>query len=257
MVQAVGRSDPGLVRTSNQDRILIDGELGLYLIADGVGGHSHGEAAAELAVTAGQYFIRASRDSLDASWPFGFDVDRSMNENRLMTALQLANRQICHLRSTSSEHAAASSTIVGVLVEGSRATIGNVGDSRVYLMRNNLLKQLTIDDTWVGQLIRSGALTEAQAKTHAMRNVVTQAMGLETIEVHTCEKDLEEGDLLLLTTDGVHGVIEHPALCSMLSSCRNMEDGVKRMIEAALDQGGPDNASCILLHYSAGNHRNR
>jgi serine/threonine protein phosphatase PrpC len=252
MVQSVGLSDPGLVRTSNQDRILVDDALGLYLIADGVGGQSHGDTAAEMAVSSGQYFIRATLDSLDATWPFGYDVDRSMNENRLMTAIQLANREICNLKSKSSEHAGASSTIVGVIVGGARATVGNVGDSRVYLMRDNVLKQLTIDDTWVGQLIRSGALTDAQAKNHSMRNVVTQAMGLESIEVHTCEEDLKEGDLLLLTTDGVHGVLEHPALCSMLSSCRNLEDGAKRMIEAALDQGGPDNASCILLRYSEG-----
>lgn len=250
MVQSVGLSDQGLVRTSNQDRILVDRGHGLYLIADGVGGHSHGEAAAEMAINAGQYFIHATSDAFDASWPFGYDVERSLNENRLRTAIQLANRQICKLRTASPDHASAGTTLVGVMIDGSRAAIGNVGDSRVYLLRNGVLEQLTIDDTWVGQLIRGGALTEAQAKTHAMKNVVTQAMGLETIEVHICELDLEHGDLLLLTTDGVHGVLEHSAMCSMLSACRNLEDGAKRMIEAALDQGGPDNASCILLRYS-------
>jgi serine/threonine protein phosphatase PrpC len=253
MVESVGLSDRGLVRTSNQDRILVDSVLGLYLVADGVGGYSHGETAAELAVTSGQYFVRASRDSLDASWPLGYDVSRSMNENRLMTAIQLANRQICQMKTTSPDHASAGSTIVGVIVDGARAAVGNVGDSRVYFMRNGVLKQLTIDDSWVGQLIRSGALTEMQARNHSMRNVVTQAMGVEPIEVHTCEQELEDGDLMLLTTDGVHGVLEHAALCSMMSGCHSLEDSAKRMIEAALDQGGPDNASCILLRYTRDN----
>jgi PPM family protein phosphatase len=135
-------------------------------------------------------------------------------------------------------------------VEGSRATIGNVGDSRVYLLRHGVLRQLTIDDTWVGQLVRGGAITEAQARTHSMRHVVTQAVGVETIEVHTCEEELEDEDLLLLTTDGVHGVLEHAVVCSILANCRSLEDGGKRLIEAALDQGGPDNASCILVKYS-------
>src|SRR6185437_14688833 len=98
MVESVGLSDRGLVRTNNQDRILVDGVLGLYLVADGVGGQGHGEEAAELAINSGQYFLRASHDALDASWPFGYDVERSMNENRLRTAIQLANRQVCKLR---------------------------------------------------------------------------------------------------------------------------------------------------------------
>ena len=255
MVQSVGLSDTGLVRKSNQDRILIDDALGLYLIADGVGGQSHGDTAAEMAIHSGHYFVRASSDLLDASWPFGYDADRSMNENRLMTAIQLANREIRNLKSASAEHAEANSTLVGVLLEGGRATIGNVGDSRLYLMRDNVLKQLTIDDTWVGQLVRSGALTELQAKNHSMRNVVTQAMGSEEIEIHTCEEDLQAGDILLLTTDGVHGVVELPALCSILASCRTLEDGARRMIQAALDQGAPDNASCILVRYGDGTGR--
>jgi serine/threonine protein phosphatase PrpC len=250
MLHSFALSDPGLVRTSNQDRILVDSALGLYLLADGVGGQSHGEAAAELAINSGQYYVRASRDAFDISWPFGYDANRSMNENRLMTAIQLANRQLCTLKATSREHAGAGSTLVGVLVEGARATVGNVGDSRVYLLRNGILKQLTIDDTWVGQLVRGGAITEAQAKNHSMRHVVTQAVGVETIEVHTCEEELRDGDLVLLTTDGVHGVLEHAVVCSILANCRSLEDGVKRLIEAALDQGGPDNASCILVKYT-------
>jgi protein phosphatase len=250
MLHSFGLSDPGLVRTSNQDRILVDSSLGLFLIADGVGGQSHGEAAAELAISSGQYYVRASRDAFDTSWPFGYDVNRSLNENRLMTAIQLANRQLCTLKATSPDHAGAGSTLVGALVEGDRAAVGNVGDSRVYLLRSGVLRQLSVDDTWVGQLVRGGAITEAQARTHSMRHVVTQAVGVETIEVHTCEEQLEDGDLILLTTDGIHGVLEHAVLCSILANCRSLEDGVKRLIEAALDQGGPDNASCILVRYT-------
>src|SRR5438105_830668 len=138
MLHSFGLSDPGLVRTTNQDRILMDNGLGLFLIADGVGGQAHGEAAAELAISSGQYYVRASRDSFDTSWPFGYDVNRSLNENRLITAVQLANRQLCNLKATSPDHAGAGSTLVGALVEGSRATVGNVGDSRVYLLRRGL-----------------------------------------------------------------------------------------------------------------------
>src|SRR6476619_6910554 len=144
MLQSFGLSDQGLVRTTNQDRILVDTALGLYLVADGVGGQSHGEAAAELAISSGQYYVRASRDSFDVSWPFGYDVNRSLNENRLMTAIQLANRQLCKLKATSPDHAGSGSTLVGLLVEGARASVGNVGDSRVYMLRGGVLRQLSI-----------------------------------------------------------------------------------------------------------------
>ena len=250
MVQSFGLSNPGLVRTSNQDRILIDDGLGLYLIADGVGGHSHGEAAAELAISSGQYYIRASREAFDISWPFGYDVNHSLNENRLMTAIQLANRQLCNLKATSPDHAGSGSTVVGVLIDGAQASIANVGDSRTYLLRDGALRQLSVDDTWVGQLVRGGAITEAQARNHSMRHVVTQAVGLETIEVHASEERLLPGDLLLLTSDGIHGVVENAAICSILADRRSLEDGAQRLVNAALEQGGPDNASCILLRYS-------
>jgi serine/threonine protein phosphatase PrpC len=249
MVQSVAISDLGLVRTSNQDRTLIDKNLGLYLVADGVGGQSHGDTAAELAINASQYFLRATHDTVDASWPFGYDMAQSANENRLRTAFQMANRQVHKLRQASPEHSNAATTIVGALIDGPVATVGNVGDSRVYLMRDAVLKQLTVDDSWVGQLVRDGAITEAQARNHSMKNVVTQTLGLEKVEVHTSEQRLAPGDMLLITTDGVHGVLEHSAMCSILASCRNLEQGAKRMIEAALDQGGPDNASCILLRH--------
>jgi protein phosphatase len=250
MIESFGLSDTGLVRAANQDRILVDNAHGLYLIADGVGGHSHGEAAAELAINSGQYFVQNSEEAIDTSWPFGYDVNRSLIENRLMSAIQLANRQICNLKATSPDHAGAGSTLVGVLVEGARAAIGNVGDSRVYLLRQGDLRQLTVDDTWVGQLVRGGALTETQARHHSMRHVVTQAVGVETIEVHIREEQLEDGDLLLLTSDGIHGVLEHTTLSLILAECKSLEDGAKRLIRAALGRGGPDNASCILLRYS-------
>lgn len=252
VIQAYGVSDVGCVRSSNQDRIVIDDQLGLYLVADGMGGHGHGEDAAELAVRSGQYYIAASRDRFDVSWPFGYDVNRSVDENRLITAIQLANRQVWKRTEQSPECAGMGTTMVAIIVSGDHAAIANVGDSRVYLMRNGDLTQLTIDDTWVENLIRSGALTEMQAKTHSMRHVLTQAVGShDRVDVHTREETLQSGDMLLMTTDGVHGVVEHAALRSMLFGCRSVEETAKQVIQAARANGAPDNASCILLRYNS------
>jgi serine/threonine protein phosphatase PrpC len=253
VIQAYGLSDVGCVRTSNQDRILIDEQLGLFLVADGMGGHGHGEDAAELAIRSGQYYIGASRDRFDVSWPFGYDLNRSMDENRLMTAIQLANRQVWKRAEESPECAGMGTTLVAVIVNNDRAAIGSVGDSRAYLLRAGELTQLTTDDTWVGNLIRSGALSETQAKTHSMRHVLTQAIGShDMVDVHTCEHVFADGDLLLLTTDGIHGVVEHSAMRSILYAGRTVEETAQQLVQAARANGAPDNASCILVKYTSG-----
>lgn len=253
VIQSFGLSDTGLKRSANQDRILVDDALGLYLIADGMGGPGHGETAAELAIRSGQYYISASRDTFDVSWPFGYDVDRTMDENRLVTAIQLANRQVWRMTEESPMYAGMGTTVVAVIVNGHRASVANVGDSRAYLMRKGDLQPITRDDTWVNDLVRTGALTEEQAKTHSMQHVLTQAVGAANpVEVHTSERELEDGDLILLTCDGVHGVVEHAEMRSILYSAGSLEDTVRKLIDAALRNGGPDNASCVLLRYRQG-----
>lgn len=215
-----------------------------------MGGPGHGETAAELAIRSGQYYISASRDTFDVSWPFGYDVNRSMDENRLVTAIQLANRQVWRMTEESPMYAGMGTTVVAVIVNGPRASVANVGDSRAYLMRGGDLKQITSDDTWVNDLVRTGALTEAQAKTHSMQHVLSQAVGgAKPVDVHTSEIVLEESDLLLLTCDGVHGVVEHAEMRSILYGADKLEDTVRKLIDAALRNGGPDNASCVLLRY--------
>ncbi len=252
MIQAYGVSDIGCVRTTNQDRILVDDAAGLYVVADGMGGHGHGEVAAELAVVTTQYYIQASRDRFDVSWPFGYEVDLSLDENRLRTAIQLANRQVWKNAEESPERSGMGTTVVAVLVADSRAAVGNVGDSRTYLLRGGELRQVSTDDSWVANMVRSGALTTKQAREHSMRNVLTQAIGSQSnVDVHTVEQTLEDGDLLLLSTDGVHGVVDEAAIRSILFSTLDLERAGQQIVQAAKENGAPDNASCILLRYGA------
>lgn len=250
MIKAHGISDVGCVRTSNQDRILLDEGAGLFILADGMGGHGHGEIAAELAVATTQYYLQASRDRFDVSWPFGYDVERSLDENRLRTAIQLANRQVWKSAEESPERAGMGTTIVACIVHEDRAAIGNVGDSRVYLMRGGELRQISTDDSWVANMVRSGAMDEKQAREHSMRNVLTQAVGSHSIvESHTLETKLSEGDLLLLTSDGVHGVVEEAVMRSILFSATDLSKAASQLIKSARANGAPDNASCILVRY--------
>ncbi len=226
------------------------------MVAAGMGGHGHGEVAAELAVATTQFYVQASRDRYDASWPFGYEVERSLDENRLRTAIQLANSQVWKNAEASPEHAGMGTTVIAALVTGDRMAVGNVGDSRLYLLRGGKLRQISIDDSWVANMVRSGALTEQQAREHSMRNVLTQAVGSRTsIEVHTVEQALEHGDVVLLSTDGVHGVVDEAVLRSILFTTLELDRAARQIVQAAKENRAPDNASCILLRYENGGEK--
>jgi len=249
-VESCGISDPGCVRPHNEDRILLVPVSGLYAVCDGMGGHKRGEVAAELAITALRYYVDASRDG-DVTWPFGYNFDVSLNANRLMTAIRLANREIWRRAGEELESAGMGTTIAAVLLEDARAVIANVGDSRVYHLRDKLLTQVTVDDTLVNSMAQRGLLNAQQLQNHPMRNLLSQAAGSqETIEVHVWEEQLEQGDVLLIASDGLHGVIGDADVCSILDSGDGMEQIMNSLVQAAKAAGAPDNVSIVLLRYS-------
>ena len=131
MFDSYGLSDTGCVRSENQDRILIDHSAGLFMVADGMGGHRHGEIAAELAVSTMRYFIETSSQSFDATWPFGYDFGISVDGNRLSTGIQLANMQVWNHANATPECAGMGTTIAAILLGDETTVVGNVGDSLV------------------------------------------------------------------------------------------------------------------------------
>ena len=247
--RAYGRTDRGCVRKDNEDRIFIDESAGLCLVCDGMGGHQNGELAAELAVNAIQYFITNSVDRFDLSWPFGYTDQLSLDANRLATGIRLANRQVWRKAEQSLENTGMGTTIAAVLIGGDRCVVGNVGDSRVYrLRRGGALQQLSVDDTMLWTLVRSGALSSAEAAAHPMRNVLTQAAGSQqTLNVHIWEDSFHQGDKLLLCSDGLHGVIDEAAISETLSQDRGGQEALDRLLSHAIEKGAPDNVSCILV----------
>ncbi len=250
-IESHGLSDVGCVRSENQDRILVDPPLGVFAVADGMGGHRHGEMAAELAISSIRYYLDSSRDRFDVTWPFGYDFSLSVDANRLATGIQLANRQVWRHAEQAPEYAGMGTTIVSVLVLEDKATLGHVGDSRIYLFRAGALSQLTLDDTWISLARQKGTLTEAEALNHPMRNVLTQALGAqEAVQVHLAELGFLPQDLLLLTSDGVHGVVGDDAIRSILGAGESVEEIARRLIGAARASGAPDNASCVVLRYN-------
>ena len=204
MISAYAATDPGPVRTVNEDAFLVDADQHLYAVADGMGGHNAGEVASSLALEALSGFVRRSSSDTDLSWPYGVLPDLSFLANRLRTALHLANRRVFRAAESHDDYTGMGTTVVAALIDGTRAVVAHVGDSRIYHWSDGRLNVLTRDDSWAAALIAQGMSTEDLAR-HPMRHVLTNVVGArDQVEVHVRELSLLPGDRLLLCSDGLH-----------------------------------------------------
>ncbi len=248
-----GVTDAGRVRSNNEDSLLLDPELGLFVVADGMGGHRHGQMAAELACTTLRHYLHSSRRPTDVTWPFGYNWKLSLDENRLITGILLANHHVWKRSEENPAYAGMGSTIVAAIAQGDRAAIANVGDSRAYLFRGGQLRQLTIDDTWLNTVLDQVTIDQKTLSKHPMRNVLTQAAGTRRdLDVHTCEVELQDRDILLLCSDGLYGIVSEQEIVVVLESDSSLSCQVATLKEAAFAAGAPDNVSCVLVRYVYG-----
>src|SRR5215204_6389043 len=163
---AVG-TDPGLRRSSNEDSYCTRPDLGLYVVADGMGGHVAGEVASRVAVEAIEIFIQETAGAdKNRTWPFPFEPDLSLEANRLKAAFRLANRRIAAAIADSQDLRGMATTASAILRGPAHSCVGHIGDSRVYVLRNDSLTQLTHDHSWVEEQVRAGTLTPAAARQH-------------------------------------------------------------------------------------------
>jgi protein phosphatase len=246
-------SDAGRVRTSNEDKFISDPDLGLFAVADGMGGHKAGEVAAQLAIEAITGFISRSDKDYDVTWPYGIDDTLSFDGNRLRTAIFLANRKVFRAAESSDDYGGMGTTIVGVLVNGRHVSIGSVGDSRVYVLAGGTLEQVTTDDSWAATILAQDPTMKGEdIAQHPMRNVLTNVLGgRPTVDVHLTERVLLGGERLLLCSDGVHGVLAGEALREVLENTSGEEDAAQRIVNMALDHGSRDNATALVIRYEA------
>ena len=246
---AYGVTHPGRVRPNNEDALLWDASGGLFVVADGMGGHQAGEVASRMAVETVQSFLEASRGDHDLTWPFGFDPALSMNANRLVTAVRLANRKVFQAGEDKPDLAGMGTTIVVALVDNETLTFCGVGDSRIYLLSGNVLQQITHDDSWVATVLaRDPEFDRAQLAHHPMRHVLTNVLGArEDTEVEVGERPLRKGEQLLLCSDGLYGGLDDAAMQILLSSPGGLNDLGDRLVAASLERGGTDNITVVLV----------
>jgi protein phosphatase len=251
LLHASAVSDVGRVRKTNEDAFVTDPSVSLFAVADGMGGHDAGEVASALAIEAISAFIRRSAGDTDFSWPYGIDRSLSYDANRLRTAIHLANRRIFRTAEHNDDYNGMGTTIVGTLVIGSRLAVGHVGDSRLYLLRGDTVRLLTEDDSWAATILaHDPRLSSADIAKHPMRNVLTNVLGArDHVDVHVSEHDLEPGDLVLLSSDGLHGVLDDPTLGRLATAQPDLSLAARHLVDAALDRGSRDNVTALLLRY--------
>ena len=247
-LRAYGLTDKGRVRPTNEDCFAIDEALGLCVVADGMGGHNAGEVAARLAVDAVVDYVRRP----DVTFPFGVDPALSEAGNVLRTAILLANVQIREVAISSDVYAGMGTTIVAAQVTGGRLSVAHVGDSRLYVAAAGALRQVTQDDSWmVSMLAHDPAADPLLLEHHPMRNALTNVVGARTrTEVHVVEQALAGGELLLLSTDGVHGVLDERRLERMLLEDEDPRAIAHGVVKAALARGSRDNCTAVVARYS-------
>jgi PPM family protein phosphatase len=203
LLRACGVSDRGLTRSHNEDCFELDRERQLYLVADGMGGHRHGEIASRLAVEAIRRFVAASGER-DAALPYLPEAGLKHHSNVLKMALRIAHDNVLWAIQNDRRLFGMGTTVVGFLLEGDLAAIAHVGDSRAYRLRGGKLELLTADHTWVNEQVVAGNLSEDQARLHPLKNVVTRALGGDKeVDVDLREVVVVPGDLFLLCSDGL------------------------------------------------------
>jgi PPM family protein phosphatase len=247
-------TDPGLRRSSNEDSYCTRADLGLYVVADGMGGHVAGEVASRVAVEAIEVFIQETAGAdKNRTWPFPFEPALSLEANRLKAAFRLANRRIAAAIADSHDLRGMATTASALLTGPDGACVAHVGDSRVYVLHEGKLDQITADHSWVEEQVRAGTMSATAARQHPWRNVVTRALsGGEDPEVDVTQIRPATGERYLLCSDGLFSVVPDDQIAGLLGTPDVPLDQLcQRLIEAANNAGGPDNITALLLEVNA------
>jgi PPM family protein phosphatase len=239
LLDAFALSVPGR-RSNNEDAICARPELGLFVVADGMGGYEGGEVASAIAVESICELVRRTAGDVDVTWPYKIDPQRSIDENEIIVATRLANERIAARRIGLLEQMG--STVAVLRIADDRAVIGHVGDSRVYRLRDRVLAQMTIDHSLLAQLLASGAHVDPD--TFAWRHVVTRALG-QCGEPDVQIDAARAGDVYLVCSDGLSEVLDASAIAALLDA--PAERACRALVDAAYAAGSRDNISAIVV----------
>lgn len=233
-----GLTDPGLLRTVNQDDYFIDPEGRFFVVADGMGGHAGGQEASRLAT-------QAIRSCLSEAW----DSEES-SQALLEAALLKANQAILQDQAMHPERSDMGTTAVVVMLRQEQPWCAHIGDSRLYRLRGAKLQQITEDHTWVARAMRMGDITPDQARIHPWRHILSKCLGREDLrQIDVQQFDLQPNDRLLLCSDGLTEELSDHLIAHQLKTIRSCDRAAVALVDAAKDKGGRDNITVVIVAF--------
>lgn len=248
-IRYAAKTDVGMKRTHNEDYFSLVEEEQLFIVADGMGGHASGEVASKMSAETMSEFYRRTREDEDATWPFKMDRSLSYIENRLVCSIKLANLRIYETSMRDIRYKGMGTTIVSVMVFGDKIYVAHVGDSRVYRIRNGEIVQLTRDHSLLEDYKEAKPdMTEEEERNFPHKNVITRALGMrETVQVDIRGHQIESGDVYVLCSDGLSGMITDPQIRDLTMNAASLERAVAELVDAGNRNGGTDNITTLLL----------
>ena len=233
-------TDRGRRRPTNEDSVRACGDVGFFMLADGVGGNRSGEIASQSALDALEKFVRHNPPEWLGSRDEIFRYFRA--------AVNYVNQFIIKLSEAKPQYAGMATTLAFAYVRDNELYVANVGDSRVYLMHDDMIQQITDDHTYVNDLVKMGAITKEEAHIHARKNVITRAIGANANNEPDCFcVSLEKGDRILLCSDGLYDEVDDESILSIVTRSDNMSECVRDLVAIANENGGNDNISVICV----------
>ncbi|MFC1869347.1 PP2C family protein-serine/threonine phosphatase [Thermodesulfobacteriota bacterium] len=247
-----GFSDPGKISKHNEDSFLCNEDEQLFLVADGMGGHVSGEIASKLAIDSILEFIINSR-AKDMEWPIEYRKELSLEQNRLLAATFFGNKRIQGAVDEDPSLKGMGTTLIGGIIDGENLAVVNVGDSRLYRIREKEIKQLTKDHTLVGEQERNGLITREEARHHPLKHVLTNGLGhlKNSQKIDILNTSIVSKDLYLICSDGLYDMLDDSKILEIVCSIQNRslyKIGLSLVLQANLD-GGLDNITVVLLSF--------
>jgi len=249
-IDAFGITDVGRKRKHNEDAYALDPAEGFFVVADGMGGHAAGEVAAKITVETIGEFIAATRQKEEATWPFKYNHELHFNSNRLAVAIEKANERVMAAVAAQPWLKGMGTTVVAGLLNEKILSLAHVGDSRAYLFRDGELVRLTDDHSWVHEQVAAGILTEEEAKTHPLKNVVTRALGGgPSVSPDLREMEFKKGDGFLFCSDGLTTMLSDEEIRDSVtaSADKDAEGLCQSLVDLANEKGGVDNITVVFV----------
>ena len=251
-LQFAGATHVGMKRDHNEDNFALYPEMNLFVVADGMGGHSSGEVASRIAVDTLKTFFQDTENDADITWPYKQNKALGPEANRFVAGIKLANRNIFETALADPRFKGMGTTFVGLMTTDKNALIAHVGDSRCYRLRGDALEQLTEDHSLLNDYKKIQKMTPEEEANFPHKNIIVRALGMkDSVDVDIQDTGPELGDILLLCSDGLSGEISDDEMQTLLLKHRDdLDTCVEMLIQAACDAGGKDNVTVILVKYA-------